>query len=126
MTVRLPRPSRRAALAIAGATTGLVVAPALVPRTGVPGGTDLLLHGLAGAVVAVIYAVVLDLDGNRPARAVLGGALAGAVLLGVGVEAAQAAVPGRLPAVADAVAHAAGAGLALVAYRAGHRLVRWG
>ncbi len=74
-------------------------------------------HLIAYAVLAICGAI--GFLGRRPLP-IVG---VGLIVLGSGLEVAQAAVPGRDPSVADAVANTAGIALGLAAAWIGERLV---
>lgn len=131
MALRLPLLPARLRWLVAGAVVASVVAASLVPlpRSSVPVptllgvGLDKWCHVLGYAAVAATLAHALEGPDRRP-RTVLLGAFAGAALLGVAVEAAQLAVPGRHPSPGDAAANALGAAVAVAAWRLGHPAVR--
>jgi VanZ family protein len=103
------------------ALTLLAFAGLLAPAPGTGPLLPAVWHLLAGAGLGVAYAAALE--PRRPA-VVLGGALLLAVgALGAG-ELLQPLV-GRRAELPDLLADAAGAALALAAYRAGHRVLRW-
>ncbi len=74
-------------------------------------------HLIAYAVLAICGAV--GFLGRRP-RLLVG---VGLIVLGCGLEVAQAAVPGRNPSIGDAVANIAGIALGLATAWIGDRLV---
>ena len=78
---------------------------------------DKLQHLMAYAVLAICG--VVGFLGRRP-RLILG---VGLIVLGCGLEVAQAAVPGRNPSIDDAVANIAGIALGLATAWIGDRLV---
>ena len=78
---------------------------------------DKLLHLMAYAVLATCGAV--GFLGCRP-RLMVG---VGLIVLGCGLEVAQAAIPGRNPSISDAVANIAGIALGLATAWIGDRLV---
>lgn len=128
--MRLPLPSARArwtgALAVGAAVLAGTLAPVASPGTtpavfGV--GADKWAHAVAFGLLAAVVAVALDARTRHPA-AVLGPAFLCAVLLGAGVEAVQPAV-GRTAQLGDLLADAVGAGVAVAAYRLGHRWVKF-
>jgi VanZ family protein len=81
------------------------------------------LHALGFAALALALAAALDGPERRP-RAVLGWAFLGAVAFGAAVELLQP-LAGRRTELADLLADAGGAAVALACYRLGHRVVRW-
>lgn len=119
----LRRPSRRYRWTLSVVVSLIVVVPALLPQVGAPAGQDVLLHGLAGLMIASMYAVALDT--GRSTILVLGAALGLAVAVGIGVEVLQAFVPTRTPAINDAIAHTGGAVIGVSGYRLGHRVIQW-
>ena len=78
---------------------------------------DKLQHLMAYAVLAICGAV--GFLGRRPRLIVS----IGLIVLGCGLEVAQAAVPGRNPSIGDAVANIAGIALGLATAWIGDRLV---
>jgi hypothetical protein len=104
-------------LALAVIITLIVVVPALWPQTGAPSGSDLLLHGLAGGLLASTYLLVGQSIEEHSPRRLLPIALLAAVAVGGVVEVLQAFVPGRQPALTDAVAHGAGATFAVLGWK---------
>lgn len=94
-----------------------VVVASLLPGAGAPtaGGLpwDKPAHALGGAALALASAWALR---RRDGRALLACALL-AVLVGAGIELAQAFVPGRHPSLLDLTADAVGAALGALAAR---------
>ncbi|MFB6111795.1 MAG: hypothetical protein ABEJ35_04580 [Halobacteriaceae archaeon] len=127
MAYRLSRPSARYRRAGAVVLTGLVVLPAVLPGSGVPARAglvdDVVLHGVAGAILAIGYAVAIN--ENRAPSVVLGSAFLLSVVVGAGIELVQASVPGRTPAGPDLLGHTVGSALAIVAYRLAHPVIQW-
>lgn len=128
----LSPPSRRQRAGLAAAVTLVALAATLAPVHALEGagrsappfvGADKLAHFLGFGAVAACYALCLDVRDRSP-RVVLGVALLAATLLGGGVEVVQPLV-GRDMSAWDLLADAAGAALAVAAYRAGHRYVRF-
>jgi VanZ family protein len=78
---------------------------------------DKLQHFVAYAVLAICG--VVGFPGRRP-RLLVG---VGLIVLGCGLEVAQAAVPGRNPSIGDAVANIAGIAFGLATAWIGVRLV---
>lgn len=134
MAWSVPLPSARTRWAAAAAVAAVVVGASLVPlpagggsvpagTDSVPAGSTVLAHVLGYAAVAAATAVALD--GERRPAVVLGGAVVAAVGLGGVVEILQGVVPGRSPSALDAAANALGAVVAVVLYRAGHRVLQF-
>jgi VanZ family protein len=128
MTVRLALPPRRVRWALAVAVVAAALVAAAVPGGG-PAGTvlgvrvDWGLHALAGGGTA--SALAYALDGPRRPAAALGGAFAGALAVGAAGELLQVAVAGRQAGAGDLLAYAAGALVAVTAWRAGHRWIQF-
>jgi VanZ family protein len=118
----VPLPDSRLRWALAALTSALALAATLSPPgAGTLPAPDWVFHALGFGLLAALYAFALD---DRPPRTVLAGAFCLAVGLGGGIELLQPEF-GRTASLADFLANAAGATLALVLYRAGHRWVRW-
>lgn len=120
--MRVSRPPRAARWGAVAAVLGAVLLGSFLPGAGgsVRAGWG---HLLGYAALATALAAALD-DGTRSPAAVLGGAFAGAVAVGAGVELLQP-LADRHRELRDATLNAAGAALALVAYRLGHRWLRF-
>lgn len=105
-------------LVVCGVTVGVGV-PSLLPNAGVGGGVALWLHALAGAILVSGYAVAV---GVRTADSRIGyWVVGGAVVVVVVIEALQAGIPGRSPALLDVVAGWGGVAVAGV----GWVVIRW-
>lgn len=119
--MRLALPPARTRVALALAATLVALGALFAPADGAALLPPPTWHLLAGAALALVYAVALE---PRRPRVVLGGAFLLAVVVLGGAELVQPTV-GRHAELGDALADAAGAAVALVAYRLGHRAVRW-
>jgi hypothetical protein len=104
-----------AAIWAAAIWTASSLRPARLPALGA-GGLDKVLHAATFLILSWLLAAALD--PARARRAPRAFALAAAVLYGVLDEVHQSFVPGRMPAVGDALADAAGALLGVLLFSA--------